>query len=317
MAIDAQAALVGVDRRGGANAFASGLESLRDPLAAALRRVSGRETGDISAIVVGLAGVLARSESNRAVGRLVAELGYRADVLVVNDAEAMFASGTSRRHGHVLVAGTGAIAMAIRESRATAVVDGHGWLLGDEGSAVWIGVEALRAVLRASDGRAEQTSLTKALPSYLEVVVGRPLPTEPRAVVAIVHDLPPSTLGELALVVDREAQGGDQVAQEILAAATTTLTETLAAAIERGGGQVDLPIVLGGSVVHENRFVRDGLEAAARGRWPRASLAVVQGGAAGAALWARRLAGADHDEDALHRLAREIETTRLDPSLRN
>lgn len=68
-------------------------------------------------------------------------------VVVLSDAEAAFASATSARDGTVLVAGTGSIAGRIRNHRMVATVGGYGWLLGDEGSAFWLGREAVRWTL--------------------------------------------------------------------------------------------------------------------------------------------------------------------------
>ena len=41
-------------------------------------------------------------------------------------------------------------------------IGGHGFLLGDEGGAFWIGREGLRAALRAHDGRGPATALSDA-----------------------------------------------------------------------------------------------------------------------------------------------------------
>ncbi|MFD0537747.1 hypothetical protein ACFQY7_32330 [Actinomadura luteofluorescens] len=45
--------------------------------------------------------------------------------------------------------------------------DGYGWLVGDEGSAVWLGKEAVRAALAAYDGRGSPTLLTDSVPRAL------------------------------------------------------------------------------------------------------------------------------------------------------
>lgn len=68
-------------------------------------------------------------------------------VQVVTDAEAAFASATTSPDGTVLVAGTGSIAGRVRGHRVVATSGGYGWLLGDEGSAYWLGREAVRWTL--------------------------------------------------------------------------------------------------------------------------------------------------------------------------
>ena len=61
--------------------------------------------------------------------------------------------------GVSVTAGTGVACLAVRRDRRAARLGGHGFLLGDEGGAFWIGREGLRAVLRAADGRGPRTAL--------------------------------------------------------------------------------------------------------------------------------------------------------------
>lgn len=68
--------------------------------------------------------------------------------------------------GLVLIAGTGAIAARLTGRRRSRVVDGHGWLLGDEGSGYWLGAHAVRAALEALDGRGPWTSLVTAVAAH-------------------------------------------------------------------------------------------------------------------------------------------------------
>ncbi len=131
-----------------------------------------RRSAAVRGIAIGLAGGIVRPDVEDTVADMVAARGVRQPPLVVNDAETIFASGTSASDGYVLVAGTGAIALAIRDRRAVARVDGHGWLLGDHGSAVWIGLNAVRSVLEALDGRSRATSLVDAVPAALGDLAG-------------------------------------------------------------------------------------------------------------------------------------------------
>lgn len=48
----------------------------------------------------------------------------------------------------MLIAGTGATAGSVADQRWTRTADGHGWLLGDDGSGFWLGREAVRSALR-------------------------------------------------------------------------------------------------------------------------------------------------------------------------
>ncbi|HET9456628.1 MAG TPA: BadF/BadG/BcrA/BcrD ATPase family protein [Candidatus Limnocylindrales bacterium] len=316
-AIDAGGEVVAVHRGRSVNAFAAtaaGATSAQ-PVDEALRAILA-ETGDrsVGGLVVGLAGSSTQSDVREDLGTVAATLGLATQPLVVNDAEAMYATGTVAASGSVLVAGTGAIAMAVRDRRATWRADGHGWLVGDAGSAVWIGLHGVRAVLGAIESRSEGTSLADELPVLLGRLSGREIGADPQAMVVAVHELKPATLGSIAPLVDRHAASGDRVARAILRSAVRQLTMTLAAVVERGGQ--DLPIVVGGSVAFESATVRRGLERTVARRWPGAALTVVRTGAAGAALWARGLAGNDHDDDLLRAVRARVETFGIDQRAR-
>jgi len=72
--------------------------------------------------------------------------------------------------GHVGVtvdAGTGAMARGWTRDGREAGASGWGATLGDEGSSYWIGIEAMRAVLHAFDGRTKPTMLTEPVLGHL------------------------------------------------------------------------------------------------------------------------------------------------------
>jgi N-acetylglucosamine kinase-like BadF-type ATPase len=128
--------------------------------------------GSVAAVVAGVAGAEPRDPEDA--GTRVAVAALRAalrrggvgavPVEVYGDTEIAFAAGPGApESGVVLIAGTGASAARIAGRRQTATADGHGWLLGDEGSGFWIAREALRAALRALDGRGPATGLADRL----------------------------------------------------------------------------------------------------------------------------------------------------------
>ena len=58
----------------------------------------------------------------------------------------------SVRPGAVVAAGTGAVAFATDFDQVWRRVDGWGHILGDRGSSVWVGLQALEAALMTLDG---------------------------------------------------------------------------------------------------------------------------------------------------------------------
>ncbi|UQU61245.1 hypothetical protein COUCH_19445 [Couchioplanes caeruleus] len=75
------------------------------------------------------------------------------------------AGGGGGRGSHVgllLLSGTGALAAGFSGGALHRRCDGYGWLLGAEGSAVWIGLRAMRTAVAAVDGHGEPTALLAA-----------------------------------------------------------------------------------------------------------------------------------------------------------
>ncbi|MFI0353817.1 BadF/BadG/BcrA/BcrD ATPase family protein [Actinomadura sp. 9N407] len=93
--------------------------------------------------------------------------GLRGSPAVVTDIAVAFAAGTTAPKGIVVFSGTGAGAAVISDGTILQRADGYGWLVGDEGSAVWLGREAVRAALAAYDGRGSPTLLTESVPRAL------------------------------------------------------------------------------------------------------------------------------------------------------
>ena len=72
---------------------------------------------------------------------------------VVSDAVASLVGALGGlRPGAVVAAGTGAVALGSDFAGTWTKVDGWGHVLGDRGSAAWVGLEGLRAALRHRDG---------------------------------------------------------------------------------------------------------------------------------------------------------------------
>lgn len=230
-------------------------------LADALREaIGGTAPARVAAGVFGIAGAGA---AGHAAARGMAESAWRSVGLpgrptVVTDIAVAFAAGTPERDGAVLIAGTGAVAAAISDAEVVRRCDGYGWLLGDEGSAVWIGREAVRAALAALDGRGTSTSLVSQVTRTLLSQDPSPdgtLPQEPstdgvaQALVAVVYGRSPAELGLLAPVVARAAGAGDAVAHDI----TERAAQRLLAAVDavRGDAPSGSPLVLSGSVVRD------------------------------------------------------------------
>jgi N-acetylglucosamine kinase-like BadF-type ATPase len=151
--------------------------------------------------------------------------------------------------GAVVAAGSGAVAFGTDFVSHWTRVDGWGHVLGDVGSGAWIGLEGLRAALRAHDGLrgGSQVLLDEA-----ERRLGGP-PTWPRQLMAAADA--PSRLAAFAPVVTGVADR-DPVAADICRRAGAGLAESLRAAAKG----LDHPVLTGSGGVLEAPAVGAALE---------------------------------------------------------
>lgn len=216
-----------------------------------------------------------------------------------SDLEVAFASGTPAPHGTVLVAGTGATAGAIRDHRLVRSFDGHGWLLGDDGSGFWLGREALRATLRSLDARQPPGALGRAVVSALlgdggSLPPGRDTTGDNRfegsyeatreSLIAAAYAQPPVELARLSYAVASACAAGDRDAAELVGRAVELLAATAELA-DAAGTDAAAPLVLAGGVAGTDSPVGRGLRGRLAGRRPRTARDGV-GGAAWLALHA-------------------------------
>ncbi|MES9535715.1 MULTISPECIES: BadF/BadG/BcrA/BcrD ATPase family protein [unclassified Actinomadura] len=182
-------ALAGSGTGPGANPNSGG--DTAGALTTALREALGDL--DRTHILTGVFGIAGAGSAGRpaavaAARRAWQSVGLRGSPAVVTDIAVAFAAGTSEPKGIVVFSGTGAGAAVINDGAIVQRADGYGWLVGDEGSAVWLGKEAVRAALAAYDGRGSPTLLTDSVPRALlgatvvaEIDSERRRPRHPRA----------------------------------------------------------------------------------------------------------------------------------------
>lgn len=178
----------------------------------------------VAALAVGAAG--ARASAADAPDALALRLHQRtgiAQVAVTTDAVAAHAGALAGASGVVLAVGTGAVTLGIGVDGRDCQVDGWGQWLGDEGSGAWIGREALRAVLRALDGRGPTTTLMAAAQQQFGTVGALP------SALAITPELPRTSAAFVPAVVACAAEG-DAVAADVLDRAVAAWVESTATA---------------------------------------------------------------------------------------
>ena len=193
--------------------------------AAAILAVAGPLIGPagVSAVSAGAPGALAAPEAARDLARRLCAALPAARAVVGSDAVMAHAGALGGGPGVVLVAGTGAVAVAIGRDGVVHRVDGAGPWLGDEGGGGWLGLHGLRAALRAAEGRGPATALQALAGARFG-----PLPTLPARLEGKPN--PPRAAAGFAPDVIQAARAGDAVADALLQRAIGALAATVRAA---------------------------------------------------------------------------------------
>ncbi len=223
---DGEGRVVGVGRAGPSNYHVVGLEGAVENINRALAEAS-RERPAVAAL--GLAGMDTRYDFEyfeaEAVPRIAA-----GRVLVRHDAEIALVGATAGEPGIIVIAGTGSAAGGRNREGRYLRCGGWGYLLGDEGSAYWLGRNALTAVLRASDGRGPETMLTGLVLEALGVEDAEGIIRE-----VYVKGMSVKEIASLAPLVTLAAGKGDAVAGRLVDEAARLLAEHVWALAERLG----------------------------------------------------------------------------------
>lgn len=252
---DETGAILSEARAGGANLQAFGELEVEKVLHDVMEQAIGEHQIVPAAICLGIAGV-DRPDDAIVVGAIMRRIGYKARVLVVNDALVALEAGAPARPGVVIISGTGSIAYGRNAAGEAARVGGWGYVLGDEGSGYWIGRAALRAVLREADRRGQKTALTPLLLRRFGIKQAQGLLHE-----VYYSNLKPSAIGALAQCVQEAFGEGDAAAIGILRAAANELEASGIAVARRLGLIGDaFAIVLAGGIFRAVPWLKEELE---------------------------------------------------------
>ncbi|MBO3803875.1 MAG: hypothetical protein JTT11_08435 [Candidatus Brockarchaeota archaeon] len=235
---------IGYEVGGPANLQVDGFDSCADTLVSIVKKLA--KSGSILMCVgIGVPGARARGDQERLSNLVSNSLGCKA--VVTGDADLASHACFPDGEGVVVVAGTGSSARAISAGSIIARAGGWGPLLGDEGSAYWIGLEALRYVARAADGLGSPTRICDAvkerfgLSSFDELV---------RAATRLKRD----QVASLAELVHELAKAGDEVSAQILRRAGSELGAIAGTVAKRLGRSVRIALV--GGVFNAGDYVK-------------------------------------------------------------
>lgn len=187
-------------------------ERLRD-LLAEVSKTSGVPLSAVSRTCIGVAG-FSIAEVREWAHRVVSEM-VSGDVVVCGDDEIALDAAFHGGPGILVIGGTGSAVLGRCTDGHRCKAGGWGPGIGDEGSGFWIGREAVRRAFTALDAQ-QDTTLLEAIREAWGV-------RDEGEIVAFANARPGPDLSALTPAVMRCAEGGDQVAQAILADAGAEL----------------------------------------------------------------------------------------------
>lgn len=248
---DSQGRVLGRGTAGPSNPVKVGLASAeREILLAGRRALAQAGRGALRAACLGLAGADRPEISQPLEAWLRKHLPARLHLVTTDAAIALEAAvgADSGAPGIVVIAGTGSIACARNAPGEILRCGGWGAVFGDEGSGYDLSRNAVRAALRAFDGRGPATKLGKALTRMLGL----------RSIIELPGlNAPSQQIAALAPAVIKTARAGDVVARQLVEDAGRDLADLALALVPRlGRGKKPLRVVCAGGLFQASVALR-------------------------------------------------------------
>jgi glucosamine kinase len=242
-------------------------------------------SGDVG-VGIGIAGASAE-HSEAWLREVVAGVLHEAFVVPSSDKEIALVGGRGQLDGVVLLCGTGSVAYGRHQSQRLRA-GGWGYLLGDEGSGYWIGLQAVKYITLEVDGRLPHTTkIPQAIIAELGILQHSDI------IRWTYHEAQPSDIARLTQIVLAYAAEGDVGALAIVNEASSALVQLAGHVVSNLGLSVEDIVYAGGLLTADTllqKHVTDGLGLA---NVPMPQYEPVIGGALLAKLTYRELQHAD------------------------
>jgi N-acetylglucosamine kinase-like BadF-type ATPase len=217
---------------------------------------------EVQHVCIGMAGA-SLAEAVHWAQQTIRELTPESTIYVAGDHVIAHRAAFGISPGVLVIAGTGSIAFGRNQNGETARAGGWGPNISDEGSAFWVGREAVVSALRSFDFGNTQGLLT-TIADHWKVA--------PEEVIRLANSSEPR-FAELAGPVAVAAEQGDPQAREITDRAGKALAGLASAVIQKlwpQGGTV--PVALSGGVLQGSALVRQTFKEAMRVQQPQAAV---------------------------------------------
>jgi N-acetylglucosamine kinase-like BadF-type ATPase len=250
--MNGEGAFLARSEAGSTNIYSVSREQVRENLALLLENalsLCGLEKADLAAGCLGSAGLGRPEEQNVYRAFFQNLLGPDVPVKLCTDGEILLVGGLGGLEGYCLIAGTGSVALGRSRDGRLVRAGGHGYLLGDEGSAAWIGRTAISRLLRSFEDRDLPSSM---LPSLLSAAG---LSAASELVRYVHHDADKAVIAALAPVVTAAARQGDPLALDILRDGAAELVLLVRSVIARSPWIGPAELVLAGGVIKHDEIL--------------------------------------------------------------
>jgi N-acetylglucosamine kinase-like BadF-type ATPase len=242
-----------------------GKERGRDNLQTVIRQATQTahvDPGTIQHVCIGMAGA-SLAEAVHWAQQTIRELIPDSTIYVAGDHVIAHRAAFGTSPGVLVISGTGSIAFGRNQNGETARAGGWGPNVSDEGSAFWVGREAVTEALHAFDF-GKSNGLLATIADCWKVA--------PEEVIRLANSSEPR-FPELAGPVVDAAEHGDASAQAITDRAGKALAGLASAVINRlwpDGGVV--PVALAGGVLQGSPLVRQAFKEAMKAAQPQAAV---------------------------------------------
>jgi N-acetylglucosamine kinase-like BadF-type ATPase len=207
--------ICGFGKAGPSNYNDVGLDTARANVLSAVYAARGAAHLDdalCAAAFLGMAGVVS-DRDRELIGTIAAELPLEqgAFIGIDHDCRIALAGGLSGRPGIVVIVGTGSSVYGRNLQGEDWRSGGWGYLISDEGSGYWLGLQALRLTVMHFDGRIEAEDLAWRVMQELQIV-------DPQDIMNRIY-VPPLGKAEIAALgplVIEFSQQGDPYAQQLV-----------------------------------------------------------------------------------------------------
>ncbi len=212
---------------------------------------TGLAVGDFGAGCMGVAGADRKPEQAELEGILRGQLGFSCPLRIISDPDIALVGGLKRLEGYLLIAGTGSIAIARLADGSRFRAGGLGHFLSDEGSAFFIGFQAIRRALRSAEGRDLPTAMLEPLMERFQ------LSNSSEFVPLIYRRFDKAGLAGAAEVVEAHRAAGDELAVSIMDEACGELVDLVVSVRAQALDRIASPrILLSGGLFEHNAWLK-------------------------------------------------------------